>query len=91
MSELKMHQRKLGSQGLVVSELGLGCMGMSEFYGPRDDRPLQAVRGGGRRQARIARRHRGSNRNQGHGAGPKRQLMTGRWREVSKRMRPSSS
>jgi aryl-alcohol dehydrogenase-like predicted oxidoreductase len=37
MSELKMQQRKLGSEGLVVSELGLGCMGMSEFYGPRDD------------------------------------------------------
>jgi aryl-alcohol dehydrogenase-like predicted oxidoreductase len=32
-----MRQRTLGSQGLVVSELGLGCMGMSEFYGPRDD------------------------------------------------------
>lgn len=26
--------RKLGSQGLVASQLGLGCMGMSEFYGP---------------------------------------------------------
>jgi aryl-alcohol dehydrogenase-like predicted oxidoreductase len=37
MRELKVQQRKLGSQGLVVSELGLGCMGMSEFYGPRDD------------------------------------------------------
>jgi aryl-alcohol dehydrogenase-like predicted oxidoreductase len=37
MSELKMQQRKLGNQALVVSELGLGCMGMSEFYGPRDD------------------------------------------------------
>jgi aryl-alcohol dehydrogenase-like predicted oxidoreductase len=37
MSETKMQQRKLGTQGLVVSELGLGCMGMSEFYGPRDD------------------------------------------------------
>ncbi|HKN00466.1 MAG TPA: aldo/keto reductase [Candidatus Binataceae bacterium] len=32
-----MEKRKLGSQGLEVSELGLGCMGMSQFYGPRDD------------------------------------------------------
>jgi aryl-alcohol dehydrogenase-like predicted oxidoreductase len=32
-----MEQRKLGNQGLTVSELGLGCMGMSEFYGDRDD------------------------------------------------------
>ncbi|MEO7986700.1 MAG: aldo/keto reductase [Gemmatimonadales bacterium] len=30
--------RKLGSQGLEVGSLGLGCMGMSQFYGPRDDR-----------------------------------------------------
>ncbi len=32
-----MEKRKLGSQGLEVSKLGLGCMGMSQFYGPRDD------------------------------------------------------
>jgi aryl-alcohol dehydrogenase-like predicted oxidoreductase len=32
-----MESIELGSQGLVVSRQGLGCMGMSDFYGPRDD------------------------------------------------------
>jgi len=32
-----MNTRTLGSQGLEVSELGLGCMGMSEFYGAADE------------------------------------------------------
>ena len=32
-----MESRNLGSEGLVVSELGLGCMGMSEFYGTVDE------------------------------------------------------
>ena len=32
-----MMTRRLGAQGLTVPTMGLGCMGMSEFYGPADD------------------------------------------------------
>jgi aryl-alcohol dehydrogenase-like predicted oxidoreductase len=32
-----MQHRPLGRSGLSVSSLGLGCMGMSEYYGPRND------------------------------------------------------
>ena len=32
-----MEKIKLGSQGLTASQLGLGCMGMSEFYGTQND------------------------------------------------------
>ena len=38
-----MEQRKLGSQGLTVSAVGLGCMGMSEFYGAADERESVAT------------------------------------------------
>src|SRR5713101_789431 len=32
-----MRQRRLGTGGLMVSEIGLGCMGMSQSYGPGND------------------------------------------------------
>jgi aryl-alcohol dehydrogenase-like predicted oxidoreductase len=37
MEGTAMQQRKLGSQGLEVSAEGLGCMGMSQSYGPADE------------------------------------------------------
>src|SRR6201986_1226700 len=38
-----MDQRTLGSQGLTVSAEGLGCMGMSEFYGTTDEAEATAT------------------------------------------------
>jgi len=39
-----MEKRKLGNQGLVVSAMGLGCVGMSEFYGePNDDESIATI------------------------------------------------
>ena len=38
-----MHKRRLGASGLEVSAVGLGCMGMSDFYGPSDAADARAT------------------------------------------------
>jgi aryl-alcohol dehydrogenase-like predicted oxidoreductase len=38
-----VEKRKLGSEGLEVSAEGLGCMGMSEFYGSADEAEAEAT------------------------------------------------
>jgi aryl-alcohol dehydrogenase-like predicted oxidoreductase len=40
---MTMRKVKLGSQGAIVSRMGLGCMGMSEFYGERNDEESSAT------------------------------------------------
>lgn len=43
MTNRNLPRRRLGAAGLEVSALGLGCMGMSDFYGPADDAQSLAV------------------------------------------------
>ena len=40
---MSLSRRKLGRQGLEVSAIGLGCMGMSQSYGPADETELIAT------------------------------------------------
>ena len=43
LEEYERQKRKFGNSDLQVSQLGLGCMGMSEFYGSYNDEESNKV------------------------------------------------
>ena len=53
---MTLGRRTLGRQGLEVSALGLGCMGMSQSYGPADDAESIAIVAKRRRKKIMNRR-----------------------------------